>query len=120
MIRRTPRSTRTDTLFPDTTLFRSATAVGEKFAEATGNKTPKIDSTGTGGGFERFCQGVGGDTPDISNASRRMKKSEFDTCQKNGVKDIVEIQVGIAGIALGEAQRETGRASRRDSVWQYV
>ena len=53
------------------TVYPFATAVGEKFAEATGNKTPKIDSTGTGGGFERFCAGVGGDTADISNASRR-------------------------------------------------
>src|SRR5690606_22121360 len=82
-----------------------ATAVGEAFAEATGNKTPKIDSTGTGGGFERFCAGIGGDTPDIANASRRIKKSEFDRCAANGVTEIVEIQIGIDGIALGEAAR---------------
>ena len=102
------------------TVYPFATTVGEKFAEATGNKTPKIDSTGTGGGFERFCQGVGGETPDIINASRRMKKKEFDTCNANGVKDIVEIQVGIDGIALGEAQRGPGFALSEEDVYKAL
>ncbi|PAL25210.1 substrate-binding domain-containing protein [Sphingopyxis sp. GW247-27LB] len=102
------------------TVYPFATAVGEKFAEATGNKTPKIDSTGTGGGFERFCQGVGGDTPDIANASRRMKKKEFDTCAANGVKDIVEIQVGIDGIALGEASRGPGFKLTEEDVYKAL
>ena len=76
--------------------------------------------TGTGGGFERFCAGVGGDTPDIANASRRMKKKEFDTCAKNGVKDIVEIQVGIDGIALGEAQRGPGFKLSEEDVYKAL
>src|SRR3546814_4640154 len=87
------------------TVYPFATAVAEKFAEATGSKTPKIDSTGTGGGFERFCQAVGPDTPDISNASRRMKKSEFDKCQANGVKDIIEIKIGYDGLAFGKSTK---------------
>ena len=102
------------------TVYPFATAVGEKFAEATGNKVPKIDSTGTGGGFERFCAGVGGDTPDIANASRRIKKKEFDTCAKNGVKEIVEIQVGIDGIALGEAQRGPGFKLSEEDVYKAL
>ena len=102
------------------TVYPFATAVGETFAEATGNKTPKIDSTGTGGGFERFCQGVGGDTPDIANASRRMKKKEFDTCAANGVKDIVEIQIGIDGIALGEASRGPGFKLTEEDVYKAL
>lgn len=102
------------------TVYPFATTVGEKFAEATGNKTPKIDSTGTGGGFERFCAGVGGDTPDIANASRRIKKKEFDTCAKNGVTDIVEIQVGIDGIALGEAQRGPGFKLTEEDVYKAL
>jgi phosphate transport system substrate-binding protein len=53
--------------------------------------------------MKQFCAGVAADTPDIANASRRMKKSEFDDCQKNGVTEIVEIQVGIDGIAMAEA-----------------
>lgn len=86
------------------TVYPFATAAAEAFAAANaGMKTPKIESTGTGGGFERFCQGVGAGTPDIANASRRMKKKEFDTCAKNGVTDIVEIQIGIDGLAFGES-----------------
>ncbi|MCW5646876.1 MAG: substrate-binding domain-containing protein [Sphingopyxis sp.] len=102
------------------TVYPFATAVGEKFAEATGNKTPKIDSTGTGGGFERFCSGVGGGTPDIANASRRMKKKEFDTCVKNGVTDIVEVQIGIDGIALGEATRGPGFQLTEEDVYKAL
>ncbi|HMO75499.1 MAG TPA: substrate-binding domain-containing protein [Sphingopyxis sp.] len=102
------------------TVYPFATTAGERFAEATGNKKPKIDSTGTGGGFERFCQGVGGNTPDIINASRRMKAKEFATCQANGVKDVVEIQVGIDGIALGEAQRGPGFALSEEDVYKAL
>ncbi|MGQ3100538.1 MAG: substrate-binding domain-containing protein [Sphingopyxis solisilvae] len=100
------------------TVYPFATTVGERFAEATGNKTPKIDSTGTGGGFERFCQGIGAGTPDISNASRRMKKSEFDKCQANGVKDIIEIQIGYDGLAFGEAQRGPGLALTLEDIYK--
>lgn len=102
------------------TVYPFATAVGEKFAEATGNKTPKIDSTGTGGGFERFCQGIGAGTPDISNASRRMKKSEFDRCQANGVKDIIEIQIGYDGLAFGEAQRGPGLSLSLEDIYKAL
>lgn len=102
------------------TVYPFATAAGEKFAEATGNKVPKIDSTGTGGGFERFCQGVGGDTPDLANASRRIKKKEFDSCAANGVKDIVEIQIGIDGIALGEAARGPGFRLTEEDVYKAL
>ncbi|WP_137751783.1 substrate-binding domain-containing protein [Sphingopyxis sp. L1A2A] len=102
------------------TVYPFATAVGEKFAEATGNKTPKIDSTGTGGGFERFCSGVGGETPDIANASRRIKKKEYDSCVANGVKDIVEVQIGIDGIALGEATRGPGFKLTEEDVYKAL
>lgn len=102
------------------TVYPFATAVGERFAEATGNKTPKIASTGTGGGFERFCSGVGGDTPDIANASRRMKAKEFASCQANGVEEIVEIQIGIDGIALGEATRGPGFALTEADIYKAL
>jgi phosphate transport system substrate-binding protein len=88
------------------TVFPFAKAVAEAFTKAApGNKNPVIESTGTGGGIEAFCAGVGADTPDIANASRQMKKSEFETCAKNGVTDIVEIQVGIDGIAIAESTK---------------
>lgn len=88
------------------TVFPFAKAASEAFAKAdTSRKSPVLESTGTGGGMEQFCKGVGADTPDITNASRRMKKSEFENCQKNGVKDIVEVQVGIDGLAVAQSNK---------------
>lgn len=102
------------------TVYPFATVVGERFAEATGMKKPQIESTGTGGGIERFCAGVGPETPDIVNASRRMKKSEFDSCVANGVTDIVEIPIGIDGIALGEAQAGPGFSVTVEDVYKAL
>lgn len=86
------------------TVFPFATAVAEQFVNNNpGMKSPIIESTGTGAGMKLFCAGVGAGHPDIENASRRMKASEFELCQKNGVKDIVEVQVGIDGLAFAES-----------------
>jgi phosphate transport system substrate-binding protein len=88
------------------TVFPFSKAAAEGFAKSDpSRKSPVVESTGTGGGIEQFCKGVGAETPDIANASRRMKKSEFENCQKNGVKDIVEIQVGIDGLALAQSNK---------------
>lgn len=84
------------------TLYPFATAVAELAAKDTGIKSPVIESTGTGAGMKLFCAGLGAQHPDIENASRRMKKSEYEDCAKNGVKDIIEIQVGLDGIAFAE------------------
>ncbi|GAB5488594.1 MAG: PstS family phosphate ABC transporter substrate-binding protein [Parasphingorhabdus sp.] len=84
------------------TVFPFAKAVAEKFA-ADGNSAPILESTGTGGGMKLFCAGVGADTPDIANASRRMKASELAMCNENGVTDVVEVVVGIDGIAIAQA-----------------
>src|SRR5690606_2540752 len=75
------------------TVYPFATVVAERFGRSSGQTTPKIESTGSGGGMKIFCQGVGLQHPDITNASRRMKASEFELCQQNGVKDIVEVQI---------------------------
>jgi phosphate transport system substrate-binding protein len=86
------------------TVFPFSKAVADAFKNANAaNKSPVAESNGTGAGIKQFCAGVAADTPDIANASRRMKKSEFEDCQKNGVTEIVEIQVGIDGIAMAEA-----------------
>ncbi|CDO34354.1 substrate-binding domain-containing protein [Novosphingobium sp. KN65.2] len=90
------------------TVYPFATAVAEAYAKSTGEKSPVIESTGTGAGMKLFCAGVGAQHPDIEDASRRMKKSEYEMCQKNGVTDIVEIQVGIDGIAFAEAKNGPG------------
>jgi phosphate transport system substrate-binding protein len=84
------------------TVYPFTTAVAEAFGKASG-KTPVVESTGTGGGFKLFCAGAGPDTPDFTNASRPIKKSEFEDCQKNGVTDIVEIKVGFDGLAIASA-----------------
>jgi phosphate transport system substrate-binding protein len=87
------------------TVFPFAKVVAENFARSnTDFRSPIIESTGTGGGIELFCQGIGANTPDIANASRRMKASEFEECQANGVTEITEIQVGLDGIAFASAQ----------------
>ena len=91
------------------TVYPFAKKVAEEFVAANpGMKSPLIESTGTGGGIKLFCQGVGAQFPDIANASRRMKKSEFDDCQKNGVKDIIEVQIGVDGLAFAEAKNGPG------------
>ncbi len=87
------------------TVFPFAKAVSEGFVRDNPTfKSPIIESTGTGGGVNLFCQGIGADTPDMVNASRRMKGSEFTTCQQNGVTDIIELQVGLDGIAFASSQ----------------
>jgi len=86
------------------TVYPFTTAVAEAFGKATGMKTPVVESTGTGGGMKLFCAGAGEDTPDFTNASRQIKKSEFDDCRKNGVTEIVEIKVGFDGLSLAHAR----------------
>ncbi|MEM7527675.1 MAG: substrate-binding domain-containing protein [Pseudomonadota bacterium] len=82
------------------TVFPFATAVAENFGKASGFPTPVVESTGSGGGLKLFCSGVGIESPDITNASRRMKPKEFDLCQSNGVTDITEVFVGYDGIVV--------------------
>src|SRR5262245_35732659 len=86
------------------TVYPFTTAVAEQFGKSGGGKTPVVESTGTGGGFKLFCMGVGGSHPDVSNASRRIKKSEFDDCVKNGAKDIIEIKIGYDGISIAHSK----------------
>jgi phosphate transport system substrate-binding protein len=86
------------------TVYPFATVVAEQFGKTTKYKTPKIESTGSGGGLKLFCAGVGVEHPDITNASRAIKKSEYEMCQKNGVEGIVEVKIGYDGIALANAK----------------
>ena len=87
------------------TVFPFAKVVAENVVLSNpGMVGPLIESTGSGGGIKQFCNGVGNNHPDVANASRRMKASEFETCQSNGVTEIVEIQVGLDGIAFASAQ----------------
>jgi len=87
------------------TVYPFATVVAEQFGKTTRFKTPKIESTGSGGGFKLFCAGVGVEHPDITNASRRIKESEYETCVANGVKNIIEVKIGYDGIVLANSKK---------------
>jgi phosphate transport system substrate-binding protein len=84
------------------TVYPFTTTVAEQFGRIGKFKTPKVESTGTGGGIKLFCNGVGPQHADAVNASRQMKKSEFDTCVKNGVSEILEIKIGYDGLTIAE------------------
>ena len=86
------------------TVYPFATVVAEQFGKTTKFKTPKVESTGSGGGLKLFCAGVGVEHPDITNASRRIKTSEQEMCAKNGIDEIVEMKVGYDGIVLANAK----------------
>lgn len=85
------------------TVYPFSTVVAERFGRATQFKTPKVESTGSGGGLKLFCDGVGVDHPDITNASRAIKQSEIDICASNGVTDVVEVKIGYDGIVIANA-----------------
>ena len=101
------------------TVYPFASAVAEEVTKG-GVKAPKVEQNGTGAGLKLFCAGVGAAHPDIANASRRIKKSEFEDCQKNGVKDIAEIQVGLDGIAFAEAKNGPGIALSPVDVYKAL
>lgn len=87
------------------TVYPFASVVAEQFGKGGKFKTPKVESTGTGGGVKLFCGGVGVKYPDIVNASRPMKESEFANCKKFGVTDIVEVKIGYDGIVLAHSKK---------------
>ena len=82
------------------TVYPFSTVVAERFGRSTAFRTPKIESTGSGGGFKLFCSGVGVQSPDITNSSRRVRQSEIDECARNGVREVVEVKIGYDGIVL--------------------
>lgn len=101
------------------TVYPFTTAVAEQFGKA-GGKTPIVESTGTGGGMKIFCEGVGVDKADATNASRRIKKSEFELCTKNGVTDIIELKVGIDGLTVAQAKGGKPLAMTRKQIFQAL
>jgi len=99
------------------TVYPFTTTVAEQFGRGGKFKTPKVESTGTGGGLKLFCNGVGPQFPDIANASRRIKPAELTTCAANGVKDVVEIKVGYDGIVLAQSKAGTPLNLTRKDVY---
>ena len=87
------------------TVFPYSQAAAEEFANKSGMMAPVVESTGTGGGFKIFCQGLGPEHPDVTGASRAIKKSEVEQCAKNGVVDITEAQIGYDGLSIAIARK---------------
>ena len=85
------------------TVYPFSTVVAERYGRSSGKPTPKIESTGSGGGMKLFCSGVGTNYPDITNSSRRMKASEFEKCQANGVTEVIEVHIGYDGIVIANS-----------------
>jgi len=91
------------------TVFPYTQAVAEQFSNNTGAPSPIVESTGTGGGMQIFCKGIGEGHPDLTGASRAMKASEWATCEENGVTDITEAMIGFDGLSLA-VSRDTEHA----------
>ena len=99
------------------TVYPFATVVAEQFGKATKFKTPKIESTGSGGGIKLFCAGVGVQHPDITNASRAIKKSELAQCAANGVAEVVEVKIGYDGLSLAQSMAGKEMAVNRKELF---
>jgi phosphate transport system substrate-binding protein len=103
------------TVVGSSTVYPFTTTVAEQFGKAGKFKTPKVESTGTGGGIKLFCGGVGVQHPDVVNASRAIKATEVEACTKAGVKDVVEVKVGYDGIVVASSNKgKPYKLTRRD------
>ncbi len=99
------------------TVYPFSTAVAEQFGRTRGFKTPVVESTGTGGGIKLFCAGTGDQTPDIANASRRMKDTELAACKAAGVSEIVEVKIGYDGIVIATYKKAQPVPLKRQHVF---
>lgn len=103
------------------TVFPFSTTVAEHFARETRFPAPVVESTGSGGGLNLFCQGVGTQHPDITNASRRIKQSEMQLCNSNGVNAITEVKIGFDGIVLAAAKDQRNAMNLTEAqLWQAL
>ena len=85
------------------TVLPYSTIVAESFSENFDFPTPVVEGGGSGAGRKKLCEGLGETTIDIANSSSRIKQSEIDECRKNGVTEIMEVQIGYDGIVFATA-----------------
>lgn len=102
------------------TVFPFSTTVAEQFGTKTQFQTPVVESTGSGGGIQLFCQGVGEQQPDITNASRRIMASEVENCAANGVQEITEVKIGFDGIVLANSRESEQIDITIPQLWQAL
>lgn len=101
------------------TVFPFATTVAEKFGQNVNYRTPVIESTGSGGGLKMFCAGIGMNTPDITNASRAIKKSEEALCAGNDVTPI-EYLIGYDGITISNSKNGIKYSLTKEEIYKAV
>jgi phosphate transport system substrate-binding protein len=101
-------------------VFPYTQAVAEQFSAMTGAPSPVVESTGTGGGMQIFCQGIGESHPDITGASRSMKASEWALCEQNGVTDVTEVLLGFDGLSLATSQDGAGVDLTKAQIFQAL
>lgn len=101
------------------TVFPFSTTVAERFGQKGDFGAPVVESTGTGGGIKLFCEGVGENTPDIANASRRIKDTELEACKSAGVTP-VEVKIGFDGIVLASAKSSPDFALTREQIFMAL
>jgi phosphate transport system substrate-binding protein len=101
------------------TIFPFAATVAEQFGRKTKYKTPVVEATGSGGGMKLFCSGIGENYPDITNASRRIKKSEYKKCRANGI-NIIEVKIGFDGIVLASSKESPPVRLTRKQIFQAL
>lgn len=102
------------------TVYPFATVVAERLGRGANMKTPVIESTGTGGGMKLLCKGIGVHTPDISNASRKIKDKEIALCKKNGVTDITQVIIGLDGIAFSSSIKGEQYNFTKEQLWKAM
>ena len=99
------------------TVYPFSTVVAERFSQITANRAPKVEATGSGGGMQLFCGGIGENTPDITNASRRMKKSEQKLCNDNDIAEVIEVKIGYDGIVVAQSLSGSEMALTREEIF---
>ena len=77
------------------TVFPIGEAVAEEFQRANAGARVTVGTSGTGGGFEKFCRGE----TDMSNASRPIKATEAAKCQAAGI-EFIELPVAYDGLSV--------------------
>jgi len=103
------------------TVFPFAKAVAERFQPNNGGRpAPEVQATGTGAGIERFCSGIGGEAPDVVGASRRMRPDEYRVCMRNGINEVVELQIGIDGLAFAHSPSARPIALTRRQIYEAL
>lgn len=94
-----------------------AGSFSERFEDAG---QPMVRSLTSGAALDLFCAGIGAQTPDIAIVSRRMPRAVLETCQSHGVRDIVEIQLGLGAVVLAVRRGEPTPNLTTRQVWEAL